>query len=577
MTSRTAKASILCVSGALLCAATVQASPPIFTDQTASAGVTCSHTFVFPGPFFKMIAGGAVGDFNNDGFQDLFVVAGGLTPDLLYINNGNGTFTDQATAWGVDEPHQGCAAATGDFDGDGWLDIYVTSWGLTADNAAAGKNRLYHNNGDNTFTDVAASAGVAMTDPDGPNGLGAAFGDYDLDGDLDLFITAWFADGAFGGPLMTAGNRLFQNNGDGTFTDSTVTAGVDCPLVHGFAPTFADMNGDRYPELMITGDFQTTRYFTNNGDGTFTDNSVLAGVSPDPTTNAMGMAVGDFNNDGLFDWYVTSINVNALYLNMGGDTYTEMAGPAGVQLGNWGWGSLFGDYNNDGFLDIAETNGFCEDASCSPCPCTPSHLWINNGDLTFTDMFAASGFDHTAPGKGMSNIDYDNDGDLDVVIFSYDSAMQLFRNDTTGADTNWLRLFFDTQANGRLAPNGFGVKVTATTGGISRHAQITGECNYQSVSEFSAHFGLGSSTVIDELLIEWPNGVVTTMNNVAANQNMTIVAGAPGDCNGDGAIDTADLGILIAAFGSSTLIADINGDGTVDTADLGQLIANFGS
>ncbi len=578
----TTSMGIVCAIGALLvsdCIDTTNAAPPAFSDQTVAAGVQTTHTG--SGLYYGMLAGGAAGDFNNDGYQDLYVISGASTPDRLYINNGNGTFTDQAAAWGIDGLHRGASATVGDYNNDGFLDLFVTSFGPAASSPAPGMNRLYKNNAGASFTDVAALAGVNTSDADEPNGLGAVFGDYDLDGDLDLYVTGWFGLPNINEPesYFNDGNHLYQNNGDGTFTNVTAASGTASTETHGFTACFADMNGDRYPEIMICGDYETSAYLSNNTDGTFTDDAVLAGIVPDPATNAMGMTLGDINRDGLMDWYVSSINGNRLFINQGSHTYNEISQTAGVNLGGWGWGALMMDMNHDQHLDLLETNGWF-DTGCNGCdayPNHPSYLWMNNGDMTFTDTAAASGFAHTGQGRGMISLDYDNDGDQDVVILSWQEDLMLLRNDLAGPDTNWLRVFLDTSANDRLAPDGFGAKVVATTGGVTQSGIICGKGSYLSASEFSAHFGLGSSAVIDELLIEWPNGVVTTMNNVAINQTLTVVAGAPGDCNGDGAIDTADLGILIAAFGSSTLIADINGDGTVDTADLGQLIANFGT
>src|SRR5262245_16711778 len=204
----------------------------LFTEIAADVGMTAVHA---PGSGFHtspvpdisfFLSSGAVGDFNNDGWQDLFVIIGGAAPDKLFINNGDGTFTDQAAQWGIGIAHLGIGVAAGDYDRNGWLDLYVTSFGQPVGPPAVGKHRLYRNNGNGTFTEVATVSGVASTGA--TDGMGPAFGDYDLDGDLDLFIPGW----------LGGGNRLFRNNGDGTFTQVTAAAGVQASSVFGFSPRF---------------------------------------------------------------------------------------------------------------------------------------------------------------------------------------------------------------------------------------------------------------------------------------------------------------------------------------------------
>ncbi len=281
----------------------VSGGTPGFSDQTTDAGVVASYSPAVAG----FLAGGVVGDFNRDGWQDIFYPAGGDVADKLFINNGDGTFVDQASSWGIAATHRSTAAAVGDYDGNGWLDIFVTSLGPTT-GEAPGHHRLYRNNGDGTFSDVAAAAGVEQSAASGADGWGGAWGDYDLDGDLDLAVAGW---------RELDGNRLFRNDGDGTFTDVTSRAGLgSLPGTNGFSPRFVDMDDDRYPELIWIGDFGTSHYYTNDGDGTFTDFTAGSGTSQDGTE--MGMTVADWDEDGDFDFYVTTISTNNLYLNQGG-------------------------------------------------------------------------------------------------------------------------------------------------------------------------------------------------------------------------------------------------------------------
>ncbi|MHC4303654.1 MAG: FG-GAP-like repeat-containing protein [Planctomycetota bacterium] len=523
-----------------------------------------------------MIGGGAVGDFNNDGWQDVLFIASGGAPDKLFINDGDGTFTDRAAAWGIADTHLGLCAAIGDYDGDGWLDVYVISMGDPGATPQAGRNRLYRNNGDETFTDVAADVGLATISADVADGLGAAWGDYDLDGDLDLFVACWIG----------VGSRLYRND-DGLFTDVSIEAGVFDPAVRGFSPRFVDMDGDRFPELLLAADFQTSRYFRNNGDGTFTDLTEPSGTGLDG--NGMGQTVGDFDRNGLLDWYVTSIHAldhkdpgipgtgNMQYMGVGGHLFVEHSIAAGTNDGGWGWGTVAVDVDHDGFEDIVETNGW-------PCFNTlgelewtdeQSYLFRNNGGWSFTEIADSCGFVHHQEGRGLANADLDNDGDQDLIVFSNRDQLRVFTNDLDGDDANWLRVFVDTGANPRLAPNGFGTLVRIVTGGQAQRRVISGGCNYMSQSELSAHFGLGSSVLVDELRVEWNDGTVTVTEDVRANQTITMTAPYAADLDGNGVVNIQDFLRLLAAWGDEDGPADLNADGAVDNGDFQVLLLNW--
>ncbi len=492
-----------------------------FTDQTAQAGLAFTHaTPITEGDGAQMISGGAAGDFNNDGWVDLYVIGGGLRPDALFVNQGDGTFRDQALAAGLAEPHLGSGAAVGDYDGDGWVDIYVTSFG-TPDDMAAGRHRLYRNQGDLTFVDVAAAAGVNQASPALPDGLGAAFGDYDLDGDLDLFVAGWRKpDGA---PAL--GNRLFRNRGDGGFDDVTAAAGIIDDGIRGFGPCFADMDGDRYPELLLAADFGTSRYFHNGGDGSFTDITGAAGTHL--TWSAMGSAVGDVNNDGRLDWFLTAIFDddgvgrglgNSLYLNQGENRFVDAAASLGVADNGWGWGTAITDFNHDTLPDIAAVNGWNLDSYVNE----RGRLWLQQPDGTFQDIAAAAGFSEPVNQLGLLTLDYDNDGDQDVVVTAFNGELRLYRNDLAGAGTHWLRVLLDTQGAPGLAPNGSGALVQARVGERT-YTRYAGNCaHYLTQSEAALHFGLGDAGRIDELTVTWPNGTMTTLRDLPADQTITV-------------------------------------------------------
>jgi hypothetical protein len=306
--------------------------------------------------------------------------------------------------------HGGIGVSAADYDANGYVDLYVTSLGSPSQDGEIGMNRLYRNNGNGTFTEVGVAAGVNLTttSPLKPASFGSAWGDFDLDGDLDLCVASWNRAGD--------GNVLFRNNGNGTFTNVTggaVGEAFTDPSwgVWGFQPVFADMNGDLYPELLMAADFETSRYLLNNGDGTFTDITISSGTGLDD--NGMGQAVADVNNDGLLDWYVTSIynecpsarfyNGNTLYLNLGNNLFQEVSASAGVNDGGWGWGTAAADFDHDGWVDLGEVNG-----RAAPCPAfdgncndgtgdcwygEQEYLYYNNGDGTFTELAQTAGFD----------------------------------------------------------------------------------------------------------------------------------------------------------------------------------------
>ena len=544
-----------------------------FSEVATASGISFRHTPPVA-PTSTMVGGGAIGDFNGDGWPDVFLLGGGGRTDGLFINNGDGTFTDRAAEFGVAATHLGVGVAVGDYDGDGWSDLFITSFG-PATPETPGKHLLYRNLGGSGFEQVAHAAGVATTSAVLPDGWGASFGDYDLDGDLDLFAAGWLDN--------SDGNVLFRNNGDGTFANVTLSAiAFDLSYTNGFAPRFVDMDGDRWPEILLAADYGTSRYLINNQDGTFDEYTAPAGLGLD--TNGMGQCVGDFNNDGLFDWYVTSIFGNAeqtgnmLYINQGAHQYVESGLAAGVRDAGWGWGALAVDFDHDGEQDILATNGWT-----GAWQYDPTRLYINQGELQFSDQAVARGINHKLQGRGVMNFDYDLDGDQDIVLLSLGQDVRLYRNDLSGAATNWLRIELDRGARTDIAPHGLGSVVRVTAAGQTQvRAMSTGD-NYLSQSEASVHFGLGSSPIVDELRVEWATGEVTTLHSVAVNQSLIIEPPQPGDVDGDGEIDLSDLGALLAAYGACLgnaaylAAADFDGDDCVGLGDLGVVLSAYGN
>jgi hypothetical protein len=504
----------------------LSAAEPGFSERTTEAGLTFVHRPVAGDPLWPQSGGGTVGDFDGDGWPDLFVLGGGLAPDALFINNGDGTFTDRAADWGVAHQHRGSAAIAADYDGDGWQDLFVTSFGDADLPVAGGHHRLYRNQGNGLFAEVAEAAGVRETTAR-PDSYGATFGDYDLDGDLDLFVAGW---GQFS--TMPHQSRLFRNEGDGTFSNVTIPAGIGAPEMPSFGGIFADMNGDRYPELLVAADIGLSRYFSNNRDGTFTEIDVFG---PDKVYNGMGSTIGDVDRDGLLDWFITAIFPreagppgNRLYMNNGQDSFSESTESTGVHDGGWGWGTATLDADHDGWLDIVMTNGWpFPDPEGNEFTDEPARLYRNNGDGTFTDVAQAYGLDHRQDGRGLVHLDFDRDGDMDVVVFSYGDALRLYRNDLSGEATNWLQLELESSGNAALAPHGLGSRIEVRSGGEVQYATLHAGSNYLGRSQLVAHFGLEAAAVVDELIVTWPDGFATVLRDVAVNQILEVAAVEP--------------------------------------------------
>ena len=489
-------------------------------------------------------AGGvSVGDFNRDGWQDLFVVTGGEGPDRLYLNRGDGTFQEAAERAGVAAVHRGHGSVVGDVDKDGWLDIYVTSFGPTAGGPAmAGHHLLWLNLGgrrggvlaDGTplFRNIALPALVATTSPEQPSGMGAAFGDYDRDGDLDLAVAAWLRD--------AGGSVLFSNEGIDEWTElprflnATRRAGLFDAEMHGFTPQIVDIDGDRWPEVLVAADFGSSRLYHNNADGTFTDVTEEAHVGLD--TNGMGSVLADVDNDGLLDWYVTSIwttspfenppnNGNYLYRNLGGGAFDpgpETRGP--LARGGWGWGVAAADLDHDGLVELIATNGsedrntderqeWLEDAT---------RVFHNRGAAGFRDVAPEAGLDHRGQGRGLVRFDYDNDGDQDLLLVNSRDVPDLVANTGGTTSGNWLWLELRPALDLPVPPDGVGAVVRVRTGATTQTRHVETGGGYLGSSELSAHFGLGAAAVVDELRVEWPDGCDTAVRTVAVNRRLRL-------------------------------------------------------
>lgn len=495
-----------------------------FEEVSQSVGIFADMTNSGDHEVGPMNGGASIGDFNNDGLSDIFLPSTGLHPDRIYFGKPDDSFELVVPViHNGTSLHRGVGSTVGDFDDDGWLDIYVTSFGDIGDIPGPGANRLYHNNADGTFTDVAELAGVAFDAPSIPDGFGCCFGDYDLDGDLDLFVCAW--------NVADQGNQLFRNEGDGTFVNRTDVSNFNFGLMRGFSPRFADLDGDRYPELLLASDFGTTMLFKNRRDGTFVD--ITASLTPDKAHYGMGQALGDFNADGLLDWYVTSIffdfpaafvpNGNRLYLNRGPNSPMEGTPfSSGVVNGGWGWGTVAGDFDLDGDIDLAEVNGWPDAEWVNES----SFLFLNDGTANFTEQSASTGFADFGQGRGLVSFDYQNDGDLDLLVVNNNGPVHLYRNDLHG-NKHGLRIDVDTSANPALAPGGVGTRIVVHYNGKKSVQVMDSGASYLGCSQMITVFGLDDAHQADRITIDWTDGFRTVLTDVDHNQILEVVAQQP--------------------------------------------------
>ena len=524
-----------------------------FVDVTAEAGIGFQHVNGAKGDYHlpeTIGSGGAFFDYDTDGDLDLYLVNSGdlagaasdsAYTSVLYRNNGNGTFTDVTDTAGVgNSGNYGMGAACGDFDNDGDPDLYVTNFGA---------NVLYQNNADGTFTDVTESAGVG----DSLWGSSATFFDYDRDSYLDLYVANYVLYsldvphrpcGVHG--IRThchpknfdgAPDRLYRNNGDGTFTDVTHAAGfgvISGPHSgKGLGVAAADFNNDGEPDIYVANDDTPNFLFYNNGDGTFTEMGLLAGCafSFDGVAQAgMGIDAGDFNGDGYLDIFVTNLSheTNALYRNNGDGTFTDIVYEASLGKESYlfvGFGTRFFDYDNDGYSDIFIANGHIIEAIAQVTDVLTyaqrNQLFHNNGDGTFTEVSFESGqyFRREGVSRGAIFGDYDNDGDMDIVVTQSNQQAELLRNEG-GNRRNWVRIKLVGTASNR---DGIGARVAVTAGSQSQMQEVRTGLSYLCSNDPRVFFGIGEHSRIDRLEIRWPSGIVQVLENLEVNREIVVV------------------------------------------------------
>lgn len=541
----------------------VDAGPVLFQDVSQQAGLTSwRHVMGTPQKQFIIETNGSgVGliDYDNDGWLDIYLVNGSTysaeqgksSPPhaALFHNNHDGTFTNVAEKAGVTNDRWGFGVAIGDFDNDGWPDIFVSNFG---------KNRLYRNNHNGTFTDVAEKAGVTL----GNWSTGATFGDYDGDGRLDLFVPGYvhydfnnppipqsqavnYSFCQFRGVSVMCGPRgltgerdhLFHNNGDGTFTDVSVKAGVSDPnRYYGFTAVFADLNNDGKVDLVVADDSTPNYLYLNKGNGSFEDDSYASGFALNQDgreTATMGIGIGDYENNGLLDIVTTdfSDDYKVLYHNDGGANFSDVSYHMGIAqegIPFLGWGVGFIDYDNDGWKDILMINGHVY-------PAVDHYDWgttfaerpllfhnLQGKHFDYVAPVKGSGLASVVPGRGAAFGDLFNDGKIDAVINVIDAHPLLLRNVSQDGN-HWVELKL---IGGPRSPrDAVGATVYLTANHMRQREDILSGGSYLSSNDQRAHFGLGPATQIDGVEIHWPDGGREQVRLPAVDRIFTVEEG----------------------------------------------------
>ena len=533
-----------------------------FIDVTEEAGIYFRHsngvrTSMLPE---DMGSGAGFADIDNDGDLDLYIVniPGIYTTDpstlssksmnVLYRNDGNGRFTDITNHAGVGDIGYGMGCVFADYNGDGFVDLYVTNFG---------NNLLYQNNGDSTFTNVTEVAGV-----DCPLwSTGACFADYDNDNDLDLYVCNYvdfdlvkfedkkeeslqsgkFVPNALNPTVFESqDNVLYRNNGDGTFTDVTSMSGVAAAGGRSMQAIFSDFDEDYDVDLYVANDTSDNHVYRNDGNGTFTDVSAESWAAD--FRGSMGLAAGDYDADGDIDIFIShwidqeyviyrnllkenniSLNASSQGIRFVDESYSAML--AEVTLKEIGWGTSLFDYDNDGDLDIFVANGSTFQRLDQPevlIP-QPNQLFRNEGDSTFTDISKSSGI-NTLPvrvSRGTTFGDYDNDGDIDIFIVNNYAKARLLKNNTIESknSNNWLKIKLIGVNKNR---NAIGTKILLKTSNANQIREIYAGESYMSSNGFITHFGLGKSTKVDSIQVIWTNGKTQSLQDIKINQLIKI-------------------------------------------------------
>jgi len=551
------RGAIICCTLACSLIAATPASEVQFTDITQSSGVNFRHeNSATSNKYLIETMGGGVAllDYDNDGRLDIFFTNGakiddpmlsGKSPDKsdrkfwnrLYHQNADGSFTDvteKAGLTGMSQGYYSMGVAVGDYDNDGFEDIYVTGYG---------GNILYRNNGDGTFTDVTKKAGVAA----GGWSASAGFFDFDNDGKLDIFVTRYldwtFKTNRYCGEQRPgyraychpdnyegATNILYHNNGDGTFTDVSAKAGIANPNGKSLGVSFADYDGDGYTDIFVANDSVQCFLYRNNGNGTFSEVGLLAGVGYNEDGKAfagMGADFADFDNDGRPDVIVTDLSNERymLFRNNGDGTFrdvTNASGLGGATLSFSGWSTRLFDFDNDGWKDLFVAQGHVMDTIHLTSPnlqYMEPPLLLRNESGHFKRVIAGPAFETEWAGRGAAFGDLDNDGDVDLVMSSVGQKALVLRNDG-GNHNHWLGIATIGKKSNR---DGIGARVKVVSGGTTQFFTVNTAVGYQSASDKRLIVGLGPDAIAKVVEIRWPSGIVQRLENVKAGQMLKVI------------------------------------------------------
>ncbi len=511
---------------------------PTWVDITERVGITFVHS-VGDDDMDNIVESNAAGcaffDYDGDGDLDLYFVNGayvegvssvrgrrnrGRLTNALYRNNGDGTFTDVTAEAGVGDKGMGMGVAAADYDNDGDKDLLVTN---------AGPNVFYRNNGDGTFTDITAAVGLEND----LLGIGVTFLDYDSDGFLDLYLGNYveydpdyqyfYAAQRFPGPLSYHGQPdvLYRNNGDGTFTDVTEQAGVYNTNGRAMGVASGDVDNDGDWDIFVPNDGMENYLYRNNGDGTFTDIALMTGTGygqSGDATSAMSAEFADIDLDGLVDIIVPDMAYGCVYKNSGTGYFEEMSARMGVAAacGQYvSWSANYFDFDHDGYGDLFITNGHAHRLIAQE-----DILLLNVEGQRFIDVSNDLGpdFQEEFVGRGSASGDFDNDGDIDVLVLNLNARPRLLRNEG-GNRENWLTLTLIGTESNREA---IGASIRLLAGGKEQSRWRVSSSGYLSQSDSRIHFGLGGASQADRIVIRWPSGNTQTLENVAANQFLTV-------------------------------------------------------